>query len=62
MTPNGFKEVTGDEFKGTLYPTDVHPCPERDMTYWKTRNGQVVGLSYPGYLRPSDPKRYYLRG
>lgn len=43
------KEVTEAEFKAAIYPLDVHPSSERDVTRWKDRAGRVIGLVSVGY-------------
>lgn len=44
------KKVTKGEFFAVIGPLDVHPSHEKpDITQWKTRAGQIVGHSLPGW-------------
>jgi hypothetical protein len=57
------KEVTKKEFWDFIMHTtlNVHPYPEKDVTYWKTVNtGVIIGKSYPGY-KLEGPEKFYLQ-
>lgn len=53
------KEVTKDAFFERINPMNVHPRPERDMTYWETPTRQLIGKSTPGYMG-TGPSTYFL--
>jgi hypothetical protein len=51
------KQVTYNEFFEAIGPTDVHPSTENPYeTLWKTRSGQIVGKTIPGW------RNYYTNG
>lgn len=53
--------VTRAQFFAAIMKTkiDVHPRPEKEITYWKARNREVLGTS-PGYS-PQGPECYLIR-
>lgn len=54
-----FLKVSQEQFYAVIGPMDVHPRPERHVTYWETPNRTLVGRSTPGYLCVG-PKEYFL--
>ena len=65
--PNGFKEVSKDEFFALLAKAENDPMPNLDApdyTTWQTQRGPRViwGWSAPGWKNPGDkPERYAVR-
>ena len=53
------KEVTKDAFYKAINPMNVHPRPEREVTYWETPQRMIVGKSTPGYMQ-NGPVGYFL--
>lgn len=63
MITNGMREVTKDEFFATVGPMNVHPSiVSPSHTSWETPLRKVIGVSFPGWKNPGDPKRYFLNG
>ncbi len=60
------KEVTKEQFFEVIGPMDVHPSiQEPNETHWKTKNGQIVGLTIPGWRNgytdgKKTPRQYFL--
>ena len=72
MRPDGYREVTKDEFFAAIGPRDVHPVFERDwfdswyrrtygQTAWNLRFGGTVGVSYDSKFYPRKPTRYFVK-
>jgi hypothetical protein len=53
--------VTKDEFYGEIFSKklNVHPRPERDVTFWEFPNRILWGRSTPGYLC-QGPKVWFI--
>lgn len=50
--PDGFREVSKDDFYAFIGKRDIMPFPERLATFWRDQRTQhIVGWSWPGYLR-----------
>jgi hypothetical protein len=43
-------DVSKAQFYACVGPLDVHPYPERLVTYWRLTDRRVVGISTPGYV------------
>jgi hypothetical protein len=62
--PAGMVEVRQDEFYAGIKNISGDPMPSVDdspfYSAWKTRQGRVIGRTYPGWKNPGDPSAYML--
>jgi hypothetical protein len=56
-----FVEVTKEVFKRDIMSLDVCVNSFKDYTEWKTRKGDVIAKTEPGYLEPKLETKYYIR-
>lgn len=63
--PEGFKQVTQEEFFAALFadPRDIMPKLDASPYYttWETKAREVWGWSAPGWKNPRDAKVFALR-
>lgn len=61
--PDGFVQVSKDQFFATVGQLNVHPCSRRDYTPWKLHAGagRLVGWSSQGYVpQDGEEERFYV--
>ncbi|MBL7664988.1 MAG: hypothetical protein JNM93_07625 [Bacteriovoracaceae bacterium] len=51
-------EVTKEQFYQYVNPRDICLHSEKEITYWKTRNGLMIGQT-DGFNR-TDEKKFYM--
>lgn len=65
VIPEGFEEVSKDEFFKLLYADkrDIMPSVAESDKYsvWMTPQRWVWGYTYPGWRNPRDKKAYLVR-
>ena len=55
------REVTKEEFYGSVGRMDVVLRCEREATFYETRSRQTMGKSTPGYIAKfGEPRRYFV--
>ena len=57
---SGFVAVSKEAFFATIGKMNVHPRPERDITYWETPFRVIVGISYPGYIPTKEQSKRWM--